>query len=76
MSTDMLENICDGSQYCPSINRRAARYRIRDSLIKVKQNGKECYLSMRSMSKGLHKAFKAFINEISQSLPIWGESGS
>ena len=28
------------------------------------------------MGEGLHKVFKAFINDISQVLPIWGESGS
>ena len=26
--TDMLEEICDGSQSCPSINRREACYKI------------------------------------------------
>ena len=33
-------------------------------------------LSMRNMVKGLHKLFKAVFNEISQALPILGESGS
>ena len=33
-------------------------------------------LSMRNMVKGLHKLFKAVVNEISQALPILGESGS
>ena len=28
------------------------------------------------MGKGLHKVFKAVVNKISQSLPIFGESGS
>ena len=28
MSTDMLEDICDGSQYHPNINRREAQYKI------------------------------------------------
>ena len=28
------------------------------------------------MGKGLHKVFKATVNEISQVLPIFGESGS
>ena len=32
MSTDMLEDICDGSQYHPSINRREARYKIHDCI--------------------------------------------
>ena len=31
---------------------------------------------MQKMGKGLHKVFKAFINKISQVLPILGESGS
>ena len=30
MSIDMLEYICDGSQSCPSINRREAHYKIHD----------------------------------------------
>ena len=32
MSTDMLKDICDGSQYHPRINRREAGNKIRDSL--------------------------------------------
>ena len=28
------------------------------------------------MGKGLHKVFKAVVNEVSQVLPILGESGS
>ena len=28
MSTDMLENICDESQFHPSINRKEARYKL------------------------------------------------
>ena len=35
MSTDMLEDICDGSQYHPSINMREARYNIRDCIKKI-----------------------------------------
>ena len=31
---------------------------------------------MRNMGKGLHKVFKALVNEILQALPILGESGS
>ena len=32
MYTDMLEDICDGSQSHPKVNRREARYKIRDSI--------------------------------------------
>ena len=35
ISTEMLEDICDGSQIHPSINKREARYKIRD---RVRQN--------------------------------------
>ena len=31
---------------------------------------------MQNMGKGLHKVFKTIVNEISQDLPILGESGS
>ena len=41
MYTDMLEDICDGSQSHPIINRIEARYRIR--LNKGKRNVKERY---------------------------------
>ena len=33
-------------------------------------------LSTQTMGKGLHKVFKAVVNELSQALPILGESGS
>ena len=32
ISTEMLEDICDGSQTHPSIDRREAKYKIRDSI--------------------------------------------
>ena len=73
---DMLEDIPDGSQYRPSINRRYAQYNIR---YRFKQRQPECkgaLLSTRNMGKGLRNLFKAVVNEISQVLPIFGESGS
>ena len=30
ISTEMLEDICDGSQSHPNVNRREERYKIRD----------------------------------------------
>ena len=36
ISTDMLENICDGSQSHPDVNKRESRYKICD-LIKPRQ---------------------------------------
>ena len=76
MSTEMLEDICDSSHYCPSINKREARYKIGDHIKQSKSEWKGTLLSMRNMGKGLHKVFKAIINEILQVLSIWGESGS
>ena len=32
ISTEMLEDICNGSQTHPNVNRREARYKIRDSI--------------------------------------------
>ena len=32
ISTQMLEDICDGSQTHPNVNRREARYKIRDRI--------------------------------------------
>ena len=32
VSTEMLEDICDGSQTHPNINRREARFKIRDNI--------------------------------------------
>ena len=37
MSTEMLEDIRDGSQYHPNVNRRESRYKVRDR-IKQKQS--------------------------------------
>ena len=33
-------------------------------------------LSTQNMGKGLHKLFKAVVNDISQALTIFGKSGS
>ena len=35
MSTKMLENICDRSQYHPNFNRREERYKIRDCIKQI-----------------------------------------
>ena len=74
MSTDMLENIRDGCQSHPSINRRQARYRIRYRFKKSQTEWKGELLSIQNMGKGLHEVFKAAANDISLALPILGES--
>ena len=64
MPTDMLEDISDGSKSHPILNRREARYKIRDS-IKLSQSQSEVsLLSTQNMGKGLHKLFKASVNDI------------
>ena len=43
MSTDMLEDICDGIKSHPSLNRRETRYRNVIALNKEKRNRRERY---------------------------------
>ena len=76
MSTDILEDIRDGIQSHPSINRGEARYKILDRFKQIQAEWKEALLSTRNMGKGLHKLFKDVVNYISQALPILVESGS
>ena len=74
MSTGMLEDIFDGNQSHPSVNRRRACYKIRDCIKRSQAEWKGALLSMRNMFKGLHKLFRAAVNEIFQVLPILSES--
>ena len=46
ISTEMLEDIRDGSQTHPDINRRDARYKIRD---RIKQRQPEWKVALKSM---------------------------
>ena len=54
ISTDIIEDICDGSKSHLSVNRREARYRIRDLIKRRQMEWKGVSLSMRNMGKGLH----------------------
>ena len=76
ISTEMLEDICDGSQTHRNVNRREAHYKIRD---RIKQRQSECKGALkatRNMGKGLHKVFSTIVKEIWQELATLGESGS
>ena len=75
MSTEMLEDICDGSQSHPNVNRRGARYEIRDCIKQRQSERKGSLKATRKMGKGLHKVFKTVVKEILQDL-LQGESGS
>ena len=76
MSTEMLEDICDVSQSHLSVNMREACYKIRDCIKRSQAKYKGALISTWNMGKGLHKVFKAIINDISLVLPTLGESGS
>ena len=75
MSTDMLEDIRDRSQFYPCINRKEARYRISCRIKQRQAVWKGDLLSTRNIGKGSHKLFKTDFIDISQTLPIVGESG-
>ena len=46
ISTKMLEDICDGSQTHPNVNRREARYKIRDLIRQRKSQWKGALKAM------------------------------
>ena len=61
ISTEILEEICDGSKTHPNVNRIEYRYKIFDC---IRQRQSECKISLqytRSMGKGLHKVFSTFV---------------
>ena len=72
MFTDILEDICDVSKTYPSVTIREAHYKINDRIKQSQLEWKRLLLSTRNMGKGLHKSFKAFVNEISQRLTNFG----
>ena len=59
---DILEDIRGGSKYHPSINRREARYKIRDPIKQRRVEWKRALLSTQNMGKGSHKVFKYVVN--------------
>ena len=75
LSTDMLEDILDGSKTHPNVNRREERYKIHDHIRQRQTERKRALKYTRSMGKGLHKVFSNVVKEISQELIALGESG-
>ena len=61
ISTEMLEEICDGSQTHPNGNRREAPYKIRHCIRKRQSEWKVVLKSTRSVGKGLHKVFSTVV---------------
>ena len=76
ISTEMLEDIRDGSQTHPNDNRRETRYKIRDRIRQRQLEWKDALKDTRSTRKDLHKVFSTVVKEISQELITLGESGS
>ena len=76
VSLEKLEDICDGSQTHPNVNKREARCKIRDRIKQRQSEWKGELKATRNMGKGLHKVFSTIVKEISQELTNFGESGS
>ena len=61
VSTEMLEDIRDGIQTYPNVNRREARYNIRDHIRQRQSERKVALKYTLSMGKGLHKVFSTVV---------------
>ena len=72
----MLEDIHDGSQTHPTVNKRKARYEIRDRIRRKEYQWKGALKHTRNMGKGLHKVFSTIVKDIFQELATLGEYGS
>ena len=58
MFTEMLEDIRDGSKSHTSVNRREARYKIRDHIKRRQTEWKELLLSTKNMGKVYKECLK------------------
>ena len=76
ISTEMLEGIHEGNQTYPNVNRREARYKIRDCVRQSQSELKGALKSMQSMGKGLHKLFCTVVKDILHEITPLGESSS
>ena len=66
ISTEMLEDICGGSQPHPNVNWRESSYKIRDCIKQRQLEWKGLLKDTQNVGKGLHKVFKTVIKKISQ----------
>ena len=64
LSTEMLEDIRDVIQTNTNVNRREARYKIRDIIRQTKLEQKVALKATRRMGKSLHKLFNTVVREI------------
>ena len=70
-STEMLEDIHDGSQYHLTVNQRVARYKIWDRMRQIQSEWKQA-LKATKMGKGLHKVFKTVVKYIFAIIATFG----
>ena len=59
--TDILEDISDGSQSHPKVNRIESGYKIRDCIRQRQSKWKRALKSTQNMGKGLNKVFKTVV---------------
>ena len=71
ISTEMLEDIRDGSKTHPNSNKKEARYKIRDRVKRKESQWKGALKSMQSMEKGLHKVFSTIVNRFNRNWQLW-----
>ena len=64
ISSDILEDILDGSQSHPNVNQRETCYKIRDRIRQGEPEWKGALKDTRIMGKVLHKVFKTVVKEI------------
>ena len=76
ISTEVLEDIRDGSQTHLNVNRRGACYKKRDRINQRQSEWKGALKATQIMGKGLHKVFKTVVKKVSPELTPLGESGS
>ena len=76
ISTEMLEDIRDGSQSLPNVNQRESYYKIRYRMRQGQLKWKGALKSKLNMGNGLYKVFKIVVKDITQDFPPLGESGS
>ena len=76
ISTEMLQDIRDGNQNHPKINKRESRMVIRDRIKQKKSQWKRELRATHNMGIVLHLVFSTIISEISQDLTNFGETGS
>ena len=69
ISKEMLENIYDGSQSHPNVNRREGSYKICDNIKQRQSEWKVALKATQNMGKVLHKVFKNVVKEILQDFP-------